>query len=618
MSSSHQKYFKAALAVLISVFLINAAPVSAGTQTDNAHGWSHLKYAIFFTSYDVQNLLADPAQFKKTMEYFAPIKPQRVYIDGVGRDGKVDVPLLKQIADRFRAMGIQPEGAMVPTSLRGGPSVYNNPEDLAQLKERMHGLAQVFNKIILDDWLFTNGTDPKSVADRGNMTWAEYRTKLLLEQSKKYIIDPAKEVNPKVQVIIKFPNWYEGFGENGYDVKDEVKQFDKMAIGIETRVPETQHQHIPIYTGYFLQKWESSADPSKWVGSWLDNYKMAGQSDDYNAQVWQAVLARTPEVILWCAGQLWPTNPSSNVYPDFVSQLPEFNRVAGLLKGEARGVPTYMPFGSRGEYNIAGYLGMAGIPLDPVTTFPTESQNAIFCLNSAQDPNLASELIARLNAGKDIFITYGLWKKLAAEGSEFKNVLSLLPYSGQVSSPRFGLMEGFGEKLVQADRSFTFPGIEPTTWPETRDVTLSREDYDFAVLMRIPYLNGTIYILNMPSDSYDLLELPTEVLNAIRQPFAKELGVQLDGAGHVGMYLFGKDQYVLYNMSSRIEPVSLKFMKAVPESGWKELVRGEQVKVNVDSTFARFHGGSPRFHGPVISNVSLTLQPYEITIVQAP
>lgn len=611
MKNSYSVYLKSGFAAFLTVLLFGAVPALAQSTAGNSNGWAHLKYSIFFTSYDVHQLLADPAQFKKTMDYFAPIKPERVYIDGVGHDGKVDVPLMKEIAARFRAMGIQPDGAMVPTSIHGGTSVYNNSEDLAQLKERMQGLAQVFDNIILDDWLFTTATDPKSVADRGSMSWAEYRTKLILEQSKKYIIDPAKEVNPKVRVIVKFPNWYEGFAENGYDVFNEVKQFDELAIGIETRVPERQHQHIPVYTGYFLQKWESSADPKKWVGSWLDNYEMVGESNYYNAQVWQAVLARTPEIIIWCAGQLWPANPSSNVYPDFVEKLPEFDRVAGLLKGEDRGVPIYMPFGSTGEYNIAGYFGMAGIPLDPVASFPRESRNAIFCLNSAKDSNLAGELIARLNDGKDVFMTFGLWKRLAREGTEFKNVLSLVHYNGQVSSSKFSLLEGYRDRTVEAEREFTFPGVEATTWPETRDVTLSREDYDFSVLMRIPYLNGTIYILNMPGNFYDLLELPVDVLDRIRQPFAKELGVQLSGPGHVGMYLFGEKQYVLYNMSSKTAPVSLKFYNSVPESGWQELVRGEQIRVNVDSSFTRFRG-------PVISNVSLTLQPYEITVVQKP
>lgn len=572
-------------------------------------GWQHLKYAIFFTSRDVEQLLEDSVQFQKTMDYFGPIKPEKVYLDGESRGGKVNVPLLQKIAARFRALGIEPEGAMVPT-YRFGPSVYNDQENLESLKERMQGLAKVFDNIILDDWLFTFATDSASVADRGNMSWAEYRTKLLLEQSKKYIIDPAKEVNPKVNVIIKFPNWYEGFGENGYDVYNETRQFDKMAVGIETRVPETQHQHIPIYSGYILQKWESSVDLSKWVGSWLDNYDMQGAYNDYNAQVWQAIMARTPEIILWCAGQLWPTNPSSDVYPYFTKMLPEFDRVAGILQGTSHGVPIYLPYGSSGEYNLFGYLGMAGIPLEPVAEFPKESQSAIFCLNSLKDTSLADEMLGRLRDGKDVFMTYSLWRRLRR--TEFKNILSLMEYNGTATSDKFGLLEyGFREKTVKADRQFTFPGVEATTWPETRDVTLSSPDYDFSVLMRIQYLKGTVYVLNMPENFYDLLELPTDVLNSIRRSFMMDLGMEFDGPGHVAMYLFGDKQYVLYNMGDKEAPVNLKFYREVPKSGWKELVNDESLEVKQDTSFVRYGG-------PIINGVSLELKPSEIAIVQAP
>ncbi len=576
-------------------------------------GWKHLKYAIFFTSYDVEHLLADSVQFQKTMDYFAPIKPGRVYIDGEGRDGKVDVPLLQKIAARFRALGIEPEGAMVPTSRTSGqfgPSVYNNEADLESLKERVQGLAKVFDNIILDDWLFTVATDSASVADRGSMSWAEYRTKLLLEQSKKYIIDPAKEVNPKVKVIVKFPNWYEGFGENGYDVYNESRQFDKVAIGIETRVPEKQHQHIPVYSGYILQKWESSVDLSKWVGSWLDNYEMKGAYDDYNAQVWQAVMARTPEIILWCAGQLWPTNPSSDVYPYFKKMLPEFDRVAGMLQSPSRGVPIYLPYGSTGEYNIFGYLGMAGIPLEPVTEFPKEGPSAIFCLNSLKDPNLADKMLGRLREGKDLFMTYSLWKKLG--NTEFKNTLSVMDYNGTATSDKFGLLEyGYFENTVKADRDFTFPGVEAPTWPESRDVTLSRSDYDFSVLMRVPYLKGTIYVLNMPQNFYDLLELPTDVLNSIRRSFVMSLGMEFDGPGHVALYLFGDKQYVLYNMGDKEAPITLRFFEKTSTSGWRNLVNDEQLEVKRDTSFVRYGG-------PVISDISIEVKPFEIAVIQAP
>jgi hypothetical protein len=594
------------LIVLLAVsFCVPVLSVHAQTRTE----WDHLKYAIYFTSGDVERLLADSTQFQKTMEYFAPVRPEKVYLEGSGR-GEINVPLLKKLASKFRAMGIEAWGSMVPTGQRG-PSVYNDPKDMEALKKRMQSLAQVFDHIILDDWLFTTATDPKSVEERGKESWADYRTQLILRQSKKYIIDAAKAVNPNVKVIIKYPNWYEGHRDNGYDVYRETKQFDNMAVGIETRDRMTHDQHILIYSGYIFQKWFSSVDPKKWVGSWLDNYDMKGDYDDYNAQVWQAVLAQTPEIILWCAGQLYPaTGPSSDVYPYFKDMLPEFDKVAGILDGSARGVPIYLPYGSTGEYNIFGYFGMAGIPLTPVATFPQESQNAIFTLHSLEDPKLADEMLARLKKGKDVFMTWELWKKL--QSTEFKNTLTLVDYEGNVTSDEFRLREGwFREDLVKAGQPFTFPGIETTTWPGIRDVAIERDDYDFGVLLNIPYLNGTIYILNMPENSYDLLRLPAQALNLIRRAFVKELGVELDGPGSVGMYLFGKKQFALYNMSDQTDSLALRFTQPVSNSGWSELVSSKEINVTQDSSFVRFGGST-------ITNVSLELKPFEIAVVQAP
>ena len=592
-----------ALITLAAIVAAGFHPASA--QSSNAKGWPNLKYAIYFTSHDVNVLLADPDQFKKTMEYFAPVKPVHVYLEGI-TNGEVNVALLKQLSERFRAIGIRVSGAMVPIGRRG-PSVYNDPQDMAVLEKRIRPLAQVFDEIIIDDWLFTTATDPKSVADRGNQSWADYRTKLIHEQAQRHLIGPAKVENPNVKIIIKYPNWYECHRDNGYDVYGETLLFDKMAVGIETRNRMVHDQHIPIYSGYLFQKWWPSVDPKKWVASWLDNYDMKGDYNDYSAQVWQAVLAQTPEIILWCAGQLYPTNPNSDVYPHFTKLLPEFDKVAGMLKGEARGVPIYLPYGSTGEYNIFGYLGMAGIPLAPVAKFPASEQNAIFTLHALQDPNLAEQMLARLNDGKDIFLTWSLWKKL--QGTEFKNTLGLLEHGGSVSSDQFRLRLGwFNTKVVKADRPFTFPSIETTTWPYARDVALIRDDADFGILLNVQYLKGTIYVLNMPENSYDLLQLPAEAMNLIRAAFSKQLSVTLLGPGGVGMYLFGENQYVLYNMSDQEANLSLRFDKKVPETGWVDLVRNLELAVKTDTSRVRFGGQT-------ITDASLALKPFEIAVV---
>jgi len=394
-----------------------------------------------------------------------------------------------------------------------------------------------------------------------------------------------------------------------------------MAVGIETRDRMIHDQHIPVYSGYVFQKWWTAPDPARWVGSWLDNYGMKGNPNDYCAQVWQAVLAQAPEIILWCAGQLSPPNPSSDVYEKFVALLPTFDRVAGLLKGAPRGIPNYLPYGSTGEYNIFGYLGMAGIPQTPVAEFPAGGKNAIFTLHSSSDASrgrdtlLAEKMLGRLREGKNVFMTWGLWRRLRS--SEFGKTLSLLNTSGTVTSDKFRVRLGwFKEDLVTAGRQFTFPRIETTTWDYVRDVAVERDDLDSGVLLHVPYLGGNIYILNMPDNSYDLLRLPPDVLSLIRRPFDEDLGLELEGPGGVGLYMFGggegegPGQYVLYNMSDETAAMKLRLIRNVPASGWHEMVSGQNVQTSRDTQYVRFGG-------PVITDVPVTLKPFEIALLEA-
>jgi hypothetical protein len=603
MKNTSRKIFEYRMIALVSLFLVNFT--FAFCQINK--GWKNLNYSIFFTHDDLKNLLSEDASFKETMSYFDPIKIGKAYLEGSSR-GDEDIPLMKEISEKFHAAGIKTAGAMVPISERG-PMCYNNPQDMETLEKRMRALSSIFDEIILDDWLFTLCSCEKCCAGRGNMSWSDYRTKLILEKSKQYIINPAKKVNPRVKVIIKYPNWYEGHRQNGYDVYNETLLYDKMAVGIETRVPETQDQHIPIYSGYVFQKWWTSVDPSKWIGSWLDNYGMQGGANYYNAQVWQAVMAQTPEIILWCAGQLYPPNPSSDVYPDFIKLLPEFNKAAGILKGSSRGVPMYLPYGSTGEYNIFGYFGMIGIPITPVAEFPIKNQNAIFTLHSFQDTQLAERMIKRLKDGYDVFMTWALWKKL--ENSGLNKSFSLNPKDGSITSSEFRIREGWDSKIIKTEKPFTFPRIETTTWPYVRDAAVVEEDYDLGVFLRTQYLNGTIYILNVPDNSYDLQRLPVEVLTMIRRAFTKELGFSLISPGSVACYLFGQKQYVLYNMGNTEVPVSLRFTGNIAVSGWCELLHNKEITIKEDTSFVLFNG-------PVLRDFSFTLKPQQIAIIEAP
>jgi len=573
--------------------------------------WQHIKTAMFFTSVDVEKLLATPEERRATLAYFAPLRLSKVYLEDA-RGDVAAVAFLREIAAALKAEGLEVSGAVVPADK--GPLCYNDPKDMATLEGRVRVLAQVFDEIIVDDWLFTTCTCAKCLAGRGSDSWADYRSRLVAEQSKRHLIDAAKQVRPGVQVIIKYPNWYEGHRQHGYDVARQTPQFDGVSVGIETRQRATHDQHIPIYSGYVFQQWIGGDAGPKWRSAWLDNYDMQGDPNDYVAQVWQAVLARTPEIIFWCAGQLHPPIPAADVYPHLVGLMPEFDRLAGMLNGPARGIAIHLPLGSVGEYNIFGYFGMIGLPMAPRTSFPTDTKTAIFTQHSLRDPQLAAELLARIRAGKEVFLTWPLLQNL--RDSELGRVFNVIGESGTVASSTFRVREGFWDsKPVEAARPFTFPKIQTSTWPYVREVALVREDADFGVLLTTPYAEGQVDVLNLPDNNYNLLRLPEPVLNSIRRIFAEELGVRLIGPGGVALYPFGERQYVLYNMSDGPAKVALRFPAGTPARAWKERMHDLSLTVGeVALAGERPHFGPPE---KPETEVALTLRPFEIAVLES-
>ncbi len=569
--------------------------------------WSHIRTALFCTSDDVANLLTRQEDRKAALAYFAPLRLSKVYLEnGSGDPASADT--LREIAAALRAQGLEVSGAVVPAN--EGPLCYNNPKDMALLEAKVKVLAQVFDEIIVDDWLFTTCTCARCLEGRGSDSWADYRSRLVAEQSKIHLIDAARKVRPGVRVIIKYPNWYEGHRQNGYDVARQTPQFDGVSVGIETRQPTTQDQHIPTYSGYVYQRWFGGDAGAKWRSAWLDNYGMEGSDNDFVAEVWQAVLGRAPEIIFWCAGVLHPPAASASNFALLARSMPEFDRLAGMIDGPARGIPIHLPLGSVGEYNVFGYLGMIGLPMDPRTGFPGDTKAAIFTRHSLRDPGLADKLLARVRSGREVFLTWPLLQDLRK--GEIGRAFNVIGDGGTVTASTFRVHDGlWSTKPVEAARPFTFQRIELSTWPYVRDVGLIREDGDFGVLLKTPYLEGSVDVLNLPENSYELERLPDAVLDSIRLCFFEELGVRLMGPGGVALYPFGARQYVVYNMNERPVKVSLRLPATAPASGWRERMQGLDLAAKrVDEG----EGGWARHE----TEVALALPPFGIALVEAP
>jgi len=288
--------------------------------------------------------------------------------------------------------------------------------------------------------------------------------------------------------------------------------------------------------------------------------------------------------------------------------MSDFDRLAGMLDGPARGIPIHLPLGSTGEYNVFGYLGMIGLPMAPTAAFPADAKAAIFTQHSLRDPQLAAELLARIRAGREVFLSWPLLRDLRA--SELGRVLNVIGDRGTATSSTFRVRgAGWDSEPVVADRPFTFPKLQVSTWPYVRSVALVREDADFGVLLSAPYMEGTVDVLNLPDNSYDLLRLPEPVLNAVRRVFFGELGVRLVGMGGVALYPFGEKQYVLYNMNDTAAKVALHLPADAPLAGWRERMNGDPLVVT------RTEEGREAWR-QAGTEVALSLKPFEVALVE--
>jgi hypothetical protein len=104
----------------------------------------------------------------------------------------------------------------------------------------MEDIAPIFDSFIVDDFLCTADTSLESKATKGERSWSQYRRDLLAELQSSLFIDPLRKVNPDIDMIIKYPQWYDRFHLFGYDVVRETELYDQVWVGTETRNMNTQ------------------------------------------------------------------------------------------------------------------------------------------------------------------------------------------------------------------------------------------------------------------------------------------------------------------------------------------------------------------------------------------
>jgi hypothetical protein len=141
--------------------------------------------------------------------------------------------VLEQVKKFFVERGVRVAGGMVLSDGGSGQFrsfCYTDPNDRAFIKKAVELAARHFDEVIQDDFFFVTTKFDSDIAAKGNKSWTQFRLDLMNEAAESLLVKPARAANPKVKMVIKFPNWYEHFQGSGYDLDKEPKLFDGIYI----------------------------------------------------------------------------------------------------------------------------------------------------------------------------------------------------------------------------------------------------------------------------------------------------------------------------------------------------------------------------------------------------
>lgn len=509
--------------------------------------YQNFKLSVYCTVHDVMKMPDTYPAFLQTIAFFQKhLKLSKVYIETY-RDDTVDSKKLLQVKDFFNRAGIETATGITTVNTKvgkvnvAGVMCYTNTEQLDELRRLFVRMATDFDEIMIDDFLNTNCTCDTCREAKGDQTWTQFRLRKMTEICRDYFLAPARAANPKVKITIKYPTWMHSFQRLGYNPETQPFLFDATYSGTETRHTTYSFFRNPRYTSYSLIRWLQSCPPHNNRGGWFDPYLCDNPLNSYVEQAYMTLFSRPEEITLFCFGSLLDTK----FVPLLGHELSQMDKFLGAL-GQPVGVKTYLPYHSDGEDHVYDFLGMCGVPCDPVAIFPEEPCTVLLTASSACDPDVLSRVREHLTAGNDAAFTAGFVRVMQDRGLEEFTAMRL---SGTtMRSNHFGAFEGCWDAAVRYNYSGKEIGMPIADWK------LNDCDYKAAMFSEsmpnplVTYTNygsGRAYFINIPDDYADIYWLPDTVLDKYRMHLSRALPVRFEGQAKVALFPYDNNTFVL-------------------------------------------------------------------------
>ncbi len=505
--------------------------------------------------------IKDFHQFEEELKHLTNhVKLSKVYLECYRGGTFVSKEHLIQVKEFFESRGIQTSGGITTDDVWNHegftPFCYTSEKTKETLIKAVTMVSEVFDEFILDDFYFTNCRCDQCIKEKGDRSWSEFRLELMKNFSKDVIIATAKKVNPKVNAIIKFPNWYEAFQDAGYNLEDEPKLFDSIYTGTETRNPTYAQQHLPKYLSYFIMQYFEHVAPGRNMGGWFDPYECTYNLTSYLEQAYLTLFGKAKEAMIFSLGSII----HDKNYTCFAAALGQaFAETDEILEhlGNPMGIATYLPYHSYGEDNIHNYLGMCGLPMDPYPEYPSKAKLVFLAKQAAFDPNIVEKIKASLNQGAQVIVTSGLVEQLGDAFLEFMHV----SYTNQKALVKEYMYSEDGGVTVNGKVASAESIIVPQLKYFTNDVWelagAYGKDNNFPIVLRSRYSKGRIYVLTIPDNLGDMYHYPAKVWNVIRNSLCQELAYELEGVSGVATFAYDNDTFIIRSDIPYYENISV-------------------------------------------------------------
>ncbi|MFH0755894.1 MAG: hypothetical protein V2B15_01230 [Bacteroidota bacterium] len=612
---------------LLSIILVALVTLPAL----RAGNFENFKVAVYCRAYEVARM--------GDLEWLEPLwndLTKQVHVDKIYLETHrdlliVDRETMETAIEFFKSRGVEVAGGITYTvneSNNFETFCYSNPEHRQKVKEIAEYTAGFFDEMILDDFFFTSCKCDLCIAAKGERSWTQFRLELMKQAALELVINPAKAVNPDVEVVIKYPNWYEHFQGLGFNLEAQPALFDGVYTGTETRNRDG-NQHLQQYHGYTVFRYFENLKPGQNRGGWVDTGG-GNPLDRYAEQFWVTMFAKAPEITLFDFRQMilpinergraaWQGTGTSfdfdqmkkpllqddgNLFtPKNMSRaagysLEVVDKVLGAL-GNPVAIKSYKPYHSIGEDYLQSYLGMIGIPMDIVPEFPEDEEMVLLTESAKYDPRIVEKIKSQLQRGKEVTITSGLCKALQGKGIE--DIVELTVTGRKANVKQF--RAGWGMPM-ESDHEMIIPQISYLTNDSWEVISALDDTNGWPILHRADYSEGRLYILTVPDNFIDLYQMPEGVLNQLRQNIAGSLGTVLEGPGEVGLFMYDNNAFVVESFLDETVTVHVTVDPVITEV--TDVMTGEKIQ-GTQRLAPEFRG---RKFGKDVNVIELEVKPH--------